>query len=46
MMEKTLGGFCRDLLDDDRYGQAWTRRVGRPFRGPLRAVGPSHPGRN
>ncbi len=22
MMEKTLGGFCRDLLDDDRYGQA------------------------
>ena len=22
MMEKTLGGFCRDLLDDDPYGQA------------------------
>ena len=22
MMEKTLGGFCRDLLDDEPYGQA------------------------
>ncbi|MDE2844277.1 MAG: hypothetical protein OXN21_12975 [Chloroflexota bacterium] len=21
MMEKTMGGFCRDLLDDDPYGQ-------------------------
>ena len=22
MMEKTLGGFCRDLMDDEPYGQA------------------------